>query len=116
MTMILSSPATTTTTACPAWCTELHDTPDDPHMGGLVDVELSTADPAFIVTADGPEALTTYVTAELWQAADGHTPVIGLTFGPAAELEDLELPEMTVDEAERLAYALLQLAARAKVS
>lgn len=117
-TITLSSPATdnTTITACPAWCDELHDTPDSPHGGGLVDIQLTMVDPAYIDTADGPATLPTFVSAELWQEADSHSPMITIIYGPAAELADLELPEMTVDEAERLAYALLLLAARAKVN
>lgn len=116
MTITTLSPATDDTmTACPAWCDELHDTPDSPHGGGLVDVELTTADPAYIDTADGPATLPTFISAELWQEADSHTPVIGLTFGPAAELADIELPDLTVDEAEQLAAALLQLVCRAKI-
>lgn len=110
-TITLTSPATDNTlTTCPAWCGELHEDQDSPCFGGLVDIELPEAEPAF--TLDGPA--TTYASVELWQHAGG-APIIALAFGPAAELADAGLPDLSLDEAERLADALKLLVRRAKI-
>ena len=105
-----------TTPACPAWCTESAHFDGSPHFGGMFDIDLSLGDPALVITMDGTATVGDFVTVDLFQAADADSPAVGLSYGPAAELADMELPNLTVDEAESLARALLELVRRARTA
>lgn len=114
------SPATThtqTPASCPAWCTETAHVDGGPHFGGMFDIDLSLADPAYVVTMDGAATISDYLTVALMQDTDGDAPVIGLSYDPAmGDNADAVPADMTLDEAESLAGALLELVRRARAA
>jgi hypothetical protein len=105
------SPATIT--ACPAWCGIDHaDDDSEFHIAdeAYFEMELSLAERGY-VPGDGP--ISDYLTIHLLQPGDSATPVIS---GVASTLSDLELPNMTLAEAEALGVALLELVRQARRS
>ncbi len=83
----------------------------------MVDIDLSLADPAIVVTMEGTVTLSDYLTVALMQDSDGETPVIGLAYDPAmGDNADSEPIDMTLDEADSLGRALLELARRGRIT
>jgi hypothetical protein len=91
---------------CPAWCTDGQHGDGSPHFGGMVNVELSLDEPLVSVSGE-PLNGTGWLDACLMQQQDGDSPVISMTHNT------WELPDMTIAEAEQLAYGILQLVQRA---
>jgi hypothetical protein len=110
------NPTTNTpaSTACPTWCTDTAHFDESPHFGGMFDIDLSLSDPTIVATMDGTAVIRDFLTVALFQGADEDTPVIGLSYDPACD--DNELPDMTLDEAESLARALLELVRRGRAA
>jgi hypothetical protein len=97
-------------TACPAWC-ETDHADGGAHLGGMFELDLSLAEPGYIPMTD--DVVSDFLTVDLWQGTDQDGPVIcGLTSG----LDDIELPFMTLDEAEALAEAILDLVRRGRAA
>src|ERR1700683_1693205 len=96
-------------TNCPTWCSTDHGD-GDPHFGQFFDLDLSLAEPGY-VPIDGSE-VSDYLSMILMQAADGSDPVIS---GTASAIDFVEMADLTLDEAEALGNALLNLVAAGRV-
>jgi uncharacterized protein DUF6907 len=110
-TLTLGNPINSHTsgTDCPAWCEATHHT-DGPHFGGVAPIDLSQADPGYVVSPEGTTEVSDFLDIALWQAADQAAPVIGIASGWG----DVCLPDLTLSEAESLADALMSLIHRAR--
>ena len=99
----------TTTDVCPAWCHSGPHQDGTEHFGGMFDLDLSLAEPGYVTSGGTTTSVSDFLTVALWQRDAHDAPVIGM----AAGLDDREMPDLTIAEAERLAHALLALVRRA---
>jgi hypothetical protein len=93
---------TNVTSSCPAWCGGFHSpllagTADDAHVGDFGEVPLTLADP---FEADLPD----FLSVQVWQHTSDDGPSVGVFRFHGRD----DLPDMTFDEAEALATALLK--------
>ena len=114
MTLTPATTHTQTPASCPAWCTETAHIDESPHFGGMFDIDFSLSEPTIVATMDGTAVIRDSLTVALFQEPDAGTPVIGMSYDPASD--DTELPDMTLDEAEALGRALLELVRRGRAA
>ena len=96
---------------CPAWCELDHADGLPSHFGAPFEMDLSLAEPGYVPTT--AEAVSDFMTLCLWQETEKDGPVIS---GLASGLDDTELQDLTLDEAEAFALELLDLVRRARAS
>ena len=97
---------------CPAWCESGPHADGSPHFGGVFALDLALAEPGQVTGTDGTTEVSDFLDIALWQKPGQPEPVLGVS----CSFGELELPDMTLAEAETLARALISLVGRARAA